>query len=88
MVAAAQCSTGGDGPTEFFEGVVTMDGVQGVTLTGFTIQNGPSLGILGVGGAAFVVQDTTMQNNGRAGIFLNNNSSAELIDVEVNDSGA
>ena len=79
---------GGGRPDRVFEGVVTMDGVQGVTLTGFTIQNGPSLGILGVGGAAFVVQDTTMQNNGRAGIFLNNNSSAELIDVEVNDSGA
>jgi Right handed beta helix region len=78
---------GGSGPTELFEAVVTIDGVQGVTLMGFTIQNSPSLGILGVGGAAFVVQDTTMQNNGRAGIFLNNNSSAELIDVEVKDSG-
>jgi Right handed beta helix region len=78
---------GGGGPTEFFEGVVTIDGVQGVTLMGFTIQNGPSLGILGVGGAAFVVQDTTIQQNGRAGIFLNNNASAELIDVEVRDSG-
>jgi hypothetical protein len=78
---------GGGGSTEFFEGVVTIDGVQGVTLRGFTIQNGPSLGILGVGGAAFVVQDTTIQNNGAAGIFLNNNSSAELVDVEVKDTG-
>jgi hypothetical protein len=78
---------GGGGSTELFEAVVTVDGMQGVTLMGFTIQNGPSLGILGVGGAAFVVQDTTVQNNGRAGIFLNNNSSAELIDVEVKDSG-
>jgi Right handed beta helix region len=74
------------GPTEFFEGVVTIDGVQGVTLTGFTIQNGPSQGILGVGGAAFVVKDTTIQNNG-VGIFLNNNASAEVTDVEVKDSG-
>ena len=64
---------GGGGPTEFFEAVVTIDGVQGVTLMGFTIQNGPSQGILGVGGAAFVVKDTTLQNNGAAGIFLNNN---------------
>jgi hypothetical protein len=78
---------GGGGPTELFEAVVTLDGVQGVTLMGFTIQNGPSLGILGVGGAAFVGQDTTMQHNGAAGIFLNNNSSAELLDVEVKDSG-
>jgi Right handed beta helix region len=79
----------GDGgsPTELFEAVLIIDGVQGVTLMGFTIQNGPSLGILGVGGAAFVVKDTTLQNNGAAGIFLNNNSSAELIDVEVKDTG-
>jgi hypothetical protein len=78
---------GGGGPTEFFEGVVTIDGVQGVTLMGFTIQNGPSQGILGVGGAAFVVKDTTVQNNG-VGIFLNNNASAELTDIEVKNSGA
>ena len=37
---------GGGGPTEF-EGVVTIDGVQGVTLMGFTVQNGPGVGILG-----------------------------------------
>jgi len=77
---------GAGGSTEFFEGVVTIDGVQGVSLTGFTIQNGPNQGILGVGGAAFVVKDTTMQNNG-VGTLLNNNSSAELTDVEVKDSG-
>ena len=53
---------GGGGPTEF-EGVVTIDGAHGVTLTGFTIQNGPGEGILGVRGAAFAVQDTTVQNN-------------------------
>jgi hypothetical protein len=78
---------GGGSPTELFEAVVTIDGVQGVTLMGFTIQNGPSIGILGMGGAAFVVQDTTTQNNGAAGIFLTNNSSAELTDVEVKDTG-
>jgi hypothetical protein len=78
---------GGGGPTGLFVAVVTIDGVQGVTLIGFTIQNGPSLGILGVGGAAFVVKGTTTRNHGAAGIFLNNNTSAELIDVEVKDSG-
>jgi hypothetical protein len=67
--------------------VVTIDGVQGVTLMGFTIRNSPGQGILGVGGAAFVVKDTTMQNNDVGGIFLNNNSSAELTDVEVKASG-
>jgi hypothetical protein len=78
---------GGSGSTAFFEGVVTIDGVQGATLMGFTIQNSPGQGILGVGGAAFVVKDTIMQNNGVGGIFLNNNSSADLTDVEVKDSG-
>jgi nitrous oxidase accessory protein NosD len=78
---------GGGGPTEFFEAVVTIDGAHGVTLIGFTIQSSPGQGILGVGGAAFVVQNTAMQNNGVGGIFLNNNSSAELTDVEVKDSG-
>src|SRR5215510_8740263 len=43
---------GGGSPTEF-EGVVTIDGAHGVTLTGFTIQNGPGEGILGIHGAAF-----------------------------------
>ena len=60
---------GGGGPTEF-EGVVTIDGAQGVTLTGFTIQNGPGEGILGVRGAAFAVQHTTVQNNAAAGIAI------------------
>jgi parallel beta helix pectate lyase-like protein len=78
---------GGGGSTEFFEGVVTIDGVQGVTLKGFTIRNSPGQGIFGVGGAAFVVKDTIMQNNGVGGISLNNNASAELTDVEVKDSG-
>jgi nitrous oxidase accessory protein NosD len=32
---------GGGGPTEFFEGVVTIDGMQGVILIGLTIQNSP-----------------------------------------------
>jgi polygalacturonase len=66
--------------------VVTIDGVQGITLTGFTIQNGPSQGMLGVSGAAFVVKDTTIQHNG-VGLFLNNDSSAERTDVEVKHSG-
>ena len=66
---------------------MTLDGVQGVTLRRFTIQNGPSLAILGVGGAAFVVQDTIIPDNAAAAIFLNNNASAKLIDVEVKDTG-
>jgi hypothetical protein len=37
----------------------------GVSLMGFTIQNRPSQGVLGMGGAAFVVKDTAMQNQER-----------------------
>ncbi|MGH8065310.1 MAG: right-handed parallel beta-helix repeat-containing protein [Candidatus Entotheonellia bacterium] len=65
---------------------MTIDGVQGVSLMGFTIRNSPGQGILGVGGAASMVKDTTMQNNGGGGIFLNNNSLVELTDVEVKES--
>ena len=76
----------GGGPT-VFDGVVTIDGARGVTIKGFTIQNSPSWGILGGGGAAFAVKDTTMQDNGTGGIFLNS-SSVEVTDVVVQHSGA
>jgi polygalacturonase len=45
-------------------GNAVLDGGR-VSLMGFTIQNSPCQGILGVGGAAFVVKDTTMQNQER-----------------------
>jgi Right handed beta helix region len=72
----------GSGPLEF-EGVVTIDGVQGVTLTGFTIQNGPGEGILGIHGAAFAVQQTTVENNAASGIAVADGSTADLTDCTV-----
>jgi len=73
---------GGGGPTEF-EGVVTIDGAHGVTLTGFTIQNGPGEGILGRHGAAFTMQHTTVQDNAHTGIVVSDGSTADLSDTTV-----
>ena len=77
---------GGGGPTEF-EGVVTIDGAQGVTLTGFTIQNGPGEGILGVHGAAFTVQQTTVQHNATLGIAVADGSTADLTNCTIQGNG-
>jgi len=73
---------GGGGPTEF-EGVVTIDGAQGVTLMGFTIQNSPGEGILGLHGAAFAVQQTTMQHNATIGIAVADASTADLTECTI-----
>jgi hypothetical protein len=77
---------GGGGPTEF-EGVVTIDGARGVTLTGFTIQHGPGEGILGQHGAAFTVQQTTVQNNAASGIAVADGSTADLTDCTIHGNG-
>jgi hypothetical protein len=84
--ASAVLDGGGGGPTEF-EGVVTIDGVQGVTLTGFTIQNGPGEGILGIHGAAFTVQQTTVQQNAASGIAVADGSTADLTDCTIQGNG-
>ena len=77
---------GGGGPTEF-EGVVTIDGAQGVTLMGFTVQNGPGEGILGLHGAAFAVQQTTVQQNAAIGIAVADGSTADLTDCTIQGNG-
>jgi len=77
---------GGGGPTAF-EGVVTIDGAHGVTLTGFTIQNGPGEGILGLHGAAFAVQQTTVQQNATIGIAVADGSTADLTDCTMQGNG-
>jgi Periplasmic copper-binding protein (NosD) len=73
---------GGGGPTEL-EGVVTIDGAHGVILTGFTVQNGPGEGILGIHGAAFAVQQTTVQQNATIGIAVADGSTADLTDCTL-----
>jgi hypothetical protein len=80
---------GGGGPVSEFDGVVTIDGASGVTIQGFTVQNGPGEGILGTHGAAFSVRNTTVQDNGGAGVAVAEGSTAELTDCSLlrNDGG-
>jgi hypothetical protein len=74
---------GGGGPTSEFDGVVTIDGASGVTIQGFTVQNGPGEGILGTHGAAFSVRNTTVQDNGLTGVAVGEGSTAELTDCSI-----
>jgi len=80
---------GGGGPAAEFDGVVTIDGASGVTIQGFTVQNGPGEGILGTHGAAFSVRNTTVQDNGSTGVVVAEGSTAELTDCSIlrNDAG-
>jgi len=80
---------GGGGPPAEFDGVVTIDGASGVTIQGFTVQNGPGEGILGTHGAAFSVHNTTVQDNGSTGVVVAEGSTAELTDCSIlrNDAG-
>lgn len=70
---------GGGAPTEL-SGLVTIDGARGVTITGFTIQNGPGDGILALGAATVVVQNTTVQDNASMGVDVIDHSTAQLTD--------
>jgi hypothetical protein len=71
---------GGGGASGDLSGLLTIDGARGVMVTGFTIQNGPSGGILGLHAATFAIKTTTVQNNASAGIMLTDQSTAELTD--------
>jgi nitrous oxidase accessory protein NosD len=66
---------------------LTIDGAHGVTLAGFTVQNGPGEGILGIHGAAFAVQQTTMQQNATSGIAVADGSTADLTDCTMQGNG-
>jgi Right handed beta helix region len=79
---------GGGGVPDFtLDGVITVDGAQGVTITGFTVQNGPADGIAGKRGAAFVVHNTTVQDNADDGIQVADNSTAEVSNCSVLHNG-
>jgi Right handed beta helix region len=78
---------GGGGPPAEFDGVVTIDGARGVTIQGFTVQNGPGEGILGVHGAAFSVRNTTARDNGFTGVAVGDSSTAELTDCRLLHNG-
>jgi hypothetical protein len=78
---------GGGGPIAEFDGVVIIDGASGVTIQGFTVQNGPGEGILGTHGAAFSVRNTTVQDNGSTGVVVAEGSTAELTDCRLLRNG-
>jgi parallel beta-helix repeat protein len=66
--------------------VVTIGGVQGVTLMNMTIQNG-RLGILGIDGAGLRLLGVTVQNATNEGIRLEGASAGFLSDCTVQASG-
>jgi len=69
----------GVGPNEQeFNGLLTVDGAQGVTISGWHIQNSTGEGIFGTHGANMLIQDTVVEKS-FTGIGLSN-SSAEVID--------
>ena len=67
-------------------GVLTIDGARGVTITGFTIQNGHD-GIVGTGGATFALRHTTVQDNALDGMRVQNNSTVEITDCTARRNG-
>src|SRR5262245_45116216 len=71
---------GGGGASGDLSGLLTIDGARGVIVSGFTIQNGRSDGILGLHAATFAVEATTVQDNASAGILLTDQSTAKLTD--------
>ena len=70
----------------FFEGVLTIVGARGVTITGFTIQHGVD-GITCKGGATCIVRNTILQDNGDEGIQVSHNSAAEVADCTLQRNG-
>ena len=64
-----------------FNGLITVDGAHGVTIRGLTVQNNPAEGVLGIGGANFVLEDIVLQGHFR-GVLLSD-SSVELDGVTV-----
>lgn len=66
--------------------VVTIFGVQRITLMGFEIRNG-STGILAKGGASFALINTTVKNNFVTGIRVETNSSLNATDCIVEGNG-
>ncbi len=73
---------GGHGTGTDFDGLVIIDGASGVTVTGFTVQNGAS-GIVGRRGASFAVHNTTVQDNTVTGIVVADGSTADLTDCTM-----
>ncbi len=74
-------------PGSVFEGLLTVDGAQGVVITGLTVQNSPVDGILVQRGAAATVQSTTVQDSADDGIQISEGASAQLTDCTIEQNG-
>jgi hypothetical protein len=66
--------------------IINIVGARGITITGFTIQNG-SDGIAGRRGATFTVSNTVVQNTTDDGIEALENSTAQITDCTVTTAG-
>jgi hypothetical protein len=67
-IAALVSLSGWRGRTALeFSAVVTIDGAQGVVITGLSVQHGRGEGILGIQGSAFTLRDVTVEQNGSTG---------------------
>ena len=66
------------GPDPEFDGLLVIDGVTGVTITGLTIQNASGNGVLAQRGARFSMNDSLVQDNTVTGIVVLDHSGAEL----------
>jgi len=75
-------------PPSAFSGLVTVDGAQGVRISGFTIQRSSGEGILGIRGAAITVENTVVQDNGGDGIAVTEGSTVEMRNCTIRRSFA
>jgi hypothetical protein len=64
-----------------FNGLIRVDGAQGIVIRRLTIRNSTGEGVLGVRGASMLIQDAVVTGN-NLGIALSN-SSAEVIDSAI-----
>lgn len=67
-----------------FNGLVTIDGAQGVTLRGLTVSDSQGEGILAVRGAGVIMENVLVQGN-RTGVRLSQ-SNLEFRDSEIRDN--
>ena len=70
-----------------FNGVLTVDGAQGVTIRRMTIRNGAGQGILGLHGANMIVEKTVVEGFDPGPAIGLSNSAAELTDVTLRNNG-
>jgi len=69
------------------DGVIVVDGATGVALTGLTVRNGRSNGIVATRGAAVMAKDVIAEGNTLMGISVSDNSILEAVDSVTRSNG-